>query len=257
MSGNPQPPPGAAAPHLPQYPPQAAAPPHSQTTALPYTPVATSTSYPQGTPPVEQSYQEKLPLQQPEYQQPQAQYIQQLQGQKVEQQPQGQYVQQQQLQGQNVQQQPQVWHQPMAQPGMSIRGGGGNRNVKNLPMGPNGREWSHGLFSCCDKPSTCQCCSLCSPPLTVSHCSKFLYPPTGLFAWLCPCIAYGQNKHRFDYLITYGTPDPTKGGDMVSGDCMLMCGVSCISSCVFIYLGWLLPVSCSVSQWIGGIVNST
>lgn len=46
---------------------------------------------------------------------------------------------------------------PQAQPQMIVaQGGGGNRNAKNLPMGPEGREWSNGLCSCCDTPGTCE-----------------------------------------------------------------------------------------------------
>lgn len=40
-------------------------------------------------------------------------------------------------------------------PGMSVSAG--NRNVNNIPMGPDGREWSHGLCGCLDDFGTCKC----------------------------------------------------------------------------------------------------
>ena len=124
----------SAAPPLPQYPPRAAAPPYPPQTAAPsqaqYPPGTAAATYHQGSV-VENSHHENLPRQQP-----QAQYVQQ---------------------------------QPMAQPAMTIKGSGGNRNLKNLPVGPNGREWSNGLCRCCDQPSTCQCGSLILFFVAVSH----------------------------------------------------------------------------------------
>jgi hypothetical protein len=146
-----------------------------------------------------------------------------------------------------------IQQQPMAQPAMSIRGSGGNRNLKNLPLGPNGRGWSNGLCRCYDEPLTCQCCFLLHFIIAVSHCSEFLFLHTGLLASVCPGIVYAQNKHRFDYLVTHGTPDPTKGGDMVSADCILMCYVSCLSCLLGVYVGCLSSVRFSVSRPKGSI----
>ena len=42
--------------------------------------------------------------------------------------------------------------QPGAQPGMVAAG---NRNVKNLPVGADGRDWSNGLCGCCGDAGTC------------------------------------------------------------------------------------------------------
>ena len=44
--------------------------------------------------------------------------------------------------------------QPTPNPGMTV-GGGGNRNVKNLPVGADGREWSEGLLDCFGDCGTC------------------------------------------------------------------------------------------------------
>jgi hypothetical protein len=50
--------------------------------------------------------------------------------------------------------------QPQMQQGMSMTGGG-NRNVKGLPVVDKdgkevGRDWSHGLCSCTDACGTCE-----------------------------------------------------------------------------------------------------
>ena len=42
--------------------------------------------------------------------------------------------------------------QPGAQPAMVAAG---NRNVKNLPVGADGRDWSNGLCGCCGDAGTC------------------------------------------------------------------------------------------------------
>ncbi|EAU82184.2 hypothetical protein CC1G_11374 [Coprinopsis cinerea okayama7 len=100
------------------------------------------------------------------------------------------------------------------QPQMVVQqGGGGNRNVKNLPLGPDGREWSNGLCSCCDEPGTC------------------------LLAWCCPCIVYSRVKHRYEHLATKGVPDPEHGGDVCTSDCLIHAAVT---SCVG--LGWLFQM---------------
>ena len=43
--------------------------------------------------------------------------------------------------------------QPQAVPAMTVASG--NRNAKNIPVGPEGREWSYGLFDCFATPGTC------------------------------------------------------------------------------------------------------
>ncbi|KXN84006.1 Cell number regulator 11 [Leucoagaricus sp. SymC.cos] len=99
--------------------------------------------------------------------------------------------------------------QPQATPGMTI-GGGGNRNAMDLPMDADGRDWSNGLCDCCNEPGTC------------------------MLAWYCPCIVYAKNKHRYEHLNLNGTPDPEKGGDCCSGDCMLHAVIT------FCGAGWIL-----------------
>ncbi|KAF9041556.1 PLAC8 family-domain-containing protein [Panaeolus papilionaceus] len=84
--------------------------------------------------------------------------------------------------------------QPGAHPGMSV---GGNRNAKNLPVGPDGREWSNGLFGCFGACGTC------------------------LVACCCPCITYGKVKHRYEHLNSKGYPDPEHGGGCCNSDCMI------------------------------------
>ncbi|KAF8157207.1 PLAC8 family-domain-containing protein [Crassisporium funariophilum] len=84
----------------------------------------------------------------------------------------------------------------------------GNRNVKNLPVGGDGREWSNGLCGCCGDFGTC------------------------LVACCCPCIIYGKVKNRYEHLNSKGYPDPNKGG-CCSSSCMVhgllvWCGVGFI-----------------------------
>ncbi|EKM76902.1 hypothetical protein AGABI1DRAFT_44341 [Agaricus bisporus var. burnettii JB137-S8] len=74
---------------------------------------------------------------------------------------------------------------------------GGNRNAKNQPMGPDGREWSNGICDCCNEPGTC------------------------IKAWCCPCIVYASNKQRLEHLERNGAPDPEHGGGCCSGPCCL------------------------------------
>ncbi|KAF9547468.1 PLAC8-domain-containing protein [Agrocybe pediades] len=66
--------------------------------------------------------------------------------------------------------------------------GGGNRNVKNLPMNADGRAWSHGFCDCFGDCGTC------------------------VVACCCPCIVYGQVANRYEHLTQQGFPDPDKGG---------------------------------------------
>jgi Cys-rich protein (TIGR01571 family) len=92
--------------------------------------------------------------------------------------------------------------QPTATYGMIVApGGGGNRNAKNMPVDEQGREWSNGLCGCMGDCGTC-----CK-------------------ASFCPCIVYGQNRHRYENLRTHGVPHPNKGG-CVSGSCFGHCLVS-------------------------------
>ena len=85
---------------------------------------------------------------------------------------------------------------------------GGNRNAKNLTIGPEGREWSNGLCSCFDTPG-----------------------PFCLAFW-CPCITYGRNRGRYKHLNTSGTAHPD-GGETCGSDTLLYCltgfaGVACL-----------------------------
>ncbi|KAH6908820.1 PLAC8 family-domain-containing protein [Coprinopsis sp. MPI-PUGE-AT-0042] len=98
---------------------------------------------------------------------------------------------------------------------MIVVPGGGNRNAKNLPMGPDGREWSNGLCSCCDTPGTfCLAC------------------------W-CPCISFGRIRGRYKHLNTKGTADPDNGGT-----CGSDCWIHCLTGC--------LGVSCLMQMWNRG-----
>ncbi|KAF8993641.1 PLAC8 family-domain-containing protein [Cyathus striatus] len=92
--------------------------------------------------------------------------------------------------------------QPGATAGMSASSG--NRNVKNLPVEGNGREWSNGLFSCCDDSGTC------------------------MMACFCPCVVHSQVKHRYEHLESKGYPDPEHGGGFCGGDCMAH---ACLTYC--------------------------
>ncbi|KIL64764.1 hypothetical protein M378DRAFT_186648 [Amanita muscaria Koide BX008] len=97
---------------------------------------------------------------------------------------------------------------------MAVGGGGGNRNVKNIPFNPSGkREWSHGLCDCFADFGTC------------------------CFAYLCPCMVYSQVKHRLEYLNTHGRPDPNHGGSGFDGDCFLH---GCLTFCLG--AGWILQI---------------
>ncbi|TFK33668.1 PLAC8 family-domain-containing protein [Crucibulum laeve] len=97
---------------------------------------------------------------------------------------------------------------------MVAPGGGGNRNAKNLPVEADGREWSSGLFDCCDDMGTC------------------------LISWFLPCIMYSKIKHRYEHLNNKGFPDPEQGGSICTSDCMLH---GCITGCCG--MGWILQMS--------------
>ncbi|KAF5383066.1 hypothetical protein D9615_004826 [Tricholomella constricta] len=103
-----------------------------------------------------------------------------------------------------------VEQQPVATQGMVATGG--NRNAKNLPIDGEGRQWSNGLFDCCNDAGTC------------------------VLSWFCPCVVYGQNKQRLDHLQGKGTPDPEHGG-CSSGDC---CIHGLITGCCG--AGWILQI---------------
>jgi len=89
---------------------------------------------------------------------------------------------------------------------------GGNRNVKNCPVGADGkRDWTHGLFSCFGSCGTC-CMSV-----------------------FCPCIVYGKSKQRLSHLKIHGTPLPG-GGDTFDGGCCVYCGLNLFG------IGWVLQI---------------
>ncbi|KAL1679624.1 PLAC8 family-domain-containing protein [Schizophyllum commune] len=94
-------------------------------------------------------------------------------------------------------------------------GGGGNRNAKGLPVGPDGqRPWSHGL---------CTCTEDC-----------------GLFCRACcdPCVIYGRNKQRYEHLHLYGVPDPQNGkGEKGDDACQRHAWITC-----FFGSGWLFQI---------------
>ncbi|KAF8808549.1 hypothetical protein BYT27DRAFT_7096379 [Phlegmacium glaucopus] len=87
-----------------------------------------------------------------------------------------------------------------------------NRNMKNLPMGPNGREWSNDLSSCCGDCST--------------------WP----VAFICPCITYARVKRRYKYLNSRGHPDPERG-ECCSYECC-SCECCCHAMALFFCMGW-------------------
>ena len=121
--------------------------------------------------------------------------------------------------------------QPQPMPAMTVAG---NRNVKNLPVGPEGREWSNGLCGCLGAPGTCTSPELLHIP--------FLIILSGLVSWCCPCITYGRNKRRYEHLNSRGTPDPEHGG-LISSDCLLH---GCISVVGF---GWVMEVGLGINSF--------
>lgn len=104
-----------------------------------------------------------------------------------------------------------VQQQPAPTQGMTISGG--NKNAKNIPVGPNGREWSNDLLSCFDDCGTC------------------------FISWCFPSITYGSNKRRLEHLQIKGVPDPEQGG-VFSSDCAMHC---CIMFCFG--AGWVLSMA--------------
>jgi len=83
--------------------------------------------------------------------------------------------------------------QPQPIPPMTVAG---NRNAKNVPVGPDGRDWSHGL------------------------CNRSGFWGTWCVSYWCPCITYGRVKHRYEHMNTQGTPDPEHGG-CLNFDCLI------------------------------------
>ncbi|KAL4255061.1 hypothetical protein AB1N83_013312 [Pleurotus pulmonarius] len=94
-----------------------------------------------------------------------------------------------------------VYYQPQPMPAMMLVPIGGNRNANNLPMDPDGREWSHGL---CDWGSDVGTC---------------------LIATFFPCVVYAQNKRRYEHL-NRGRADPQRGGSGINGDCFMYSGIT-------------------------------
>ena len=52
----------------------------------------------------------------------------------------------------------QVSQQPNSQPEMAVSpgGAGGNRNAKDMPIGPEGREWTFKLLDCSGQGRACE-----------------------------------------------------------------------------------------------------
>ncbi|KAF8893066.1 hypothetical protein BD779DRAFT_1436389, partial [Infundibulicybe gibba] len=69
------------------------------------------------------------------------------------------------------------------------------RNLKNLPVGSDGRDWSYGL---------CGCFNECG---------------TWCLAFCFPSVVYAKNKQRLDYLNEKNRPDPEDGGGCCSATC--------------------------------------
>ena len=74
---------------------------------------------------------------------------------------------------------PRVSSQPVPKPAMlAVKGGGGgNRNAKGLPIGPDGqRPWSHGLCTCTEDCGLCACFSSSFLSSEYSPGSTILFP---------------------------------------------------------------------------------
>ena len=61
-------------------------------------------------------------------------------------------------------------------------------------------------------------------------------PSTGCVAWWCPCIVYGQNKTRLEYLDKTGQAHPD-GGESFGNDCLIHGLLTCCGG-----WGWILQV---------------
>ncbi|KAF8977114.1 PLAC8 family-domain-containing protein [Cyathus striatus] len=88
---------------------------------------------------------------------------------------------------------------------------GGNRNAKSIPMGKDGREWSHGLCDCGD-----DCGTFC-------------------LSWFFPCITYSNIKHRYEHLNDKGYPDPEHGGSCCTSDCFFHGCITAFCGAGFIF----------------------
>lgn len=117
--------------------------------------------------------------------------------------------------------------QPVATPGMVVSNG--NRNVKNLPVEADGREWSNGLFDCFADAGTCE-------HIFLRLHIQFLTSTIGLVAWCFPCVIYSKNLKRYEHLNTKGIPDPENGGGIFNGDCVTH---GCLTLCG---CGWVMQV---------------
>jgi hypothetical protein len=60
---------------------------------------------------------------------------------------------------------------------------------------------------------------------------------TGCVATWVPCVLYSEINARYTHLNAQGTPDPTGGGPLLTGDCLTYGLLHCL--CRF---GWLLQV---------------
>ncbi|PPQ81569.1 hypothetical protein CVT25_013412 [Psilocybe cyanescens] len=95
-----------------------------------------------------------------------------------------------------------------------MRPGGGNRNAKHMPVSADGtRDWSTDLCLFCDH--------------NLGTCCKALW---------CPCIIYGRNKARIEYLYAEEKVHPTKGGTC-SDDCVVH---ACLTT--FCLFGWAIQI---------------
>ncbi|KAI0264634.1 PLAC8 family-domain-containing protein [Gloeopeniophorella convolvens] len=105
-------------------------------------------------------------------------------------------------------------HQPQpTNPMMPTAGGGGRKNVHDVPVQSDGlREWSFGLFNCLgDLPTCCR-------------------------ALLCPCVVYGDNKQRYEHLQAHGVPRRERG-KFFNDDCLAHGVLDCFCN------GWVLQIA--------------
>ena len=135
---------------------------------------------------------------------------------------------------------PIISQQPYRHPGMQYRPN--PRNVKGMPCDASGkRDWSTDLCLFCDHNlGTCESSILFSRrKWGIVDAHKILFP--GCKALWCPCIVYGQNKARIEYLYEEGKVHPTRGGTF-SGDCAIH---ACLTT--FCLFGWAIQVCRSVT----------
>ncbi|KIM38006.1 hypothetical protein M413DRAFT_76460 [Hebeloma cylindrosporum] len=107
-----------------------------------------------------------------------------------------------------------VSRQPGLHPPMRPKRQIGNRNAKRMSYSSDGkRDWSSDLCMFCDHNLGTCCAAL----------------------W-CPCIIYGRNKSRIEYLYAEEKVHP-KRGDTCSGDCAVH---ACMSA--FCLFGWAIQI---------------